>query len=247
MNSKLICAVISFASITTLANPADEYGGEITLWPKDHGKFLFVNTQKTVCADILARPVNALAVDFNIDIQLVDGSAPDLRAVPAELTKLKAKGAVWIVDDAALPRVLTATEDGWAVLNVSQINADKPEQKQLSERIFREVYRVFGFLNGTTDPEMMPQCVMKPSHGVKGLDELVCRNYSPSSFAKIQAYLAAEGYKQKQSGTYYDACEEGWAPAPTNAVQKSIWDKVHQLPTKPLTIQRESERNKGKK
>ena len=27
--------------------------------------------------------------------------------------------------------------------------------------------------------------------------------------------------------TYRQACIEGWAPAPTNDVQKAIWEKVH--------------------
>ena len=36
--------------------------------------------------------------------------------------------------------------------------------------------------------------------------------------------------------TYKRACEEGWAPAPTNEYQQAIWDKVHAVPTEPLKI-----------
>ena len=37
--------------------------------------------------------------------------------------------------------------------------------------------------------------------------------------------------------TYKRACREGWAPTPTNDVQRAIWEKVHAIPDKPLTIE----------
>ena len=37
--------------------------------------------------------------------------------------------------------------------------------------------------------------------------------------------------------TYKEACEEGWAPAPTNEIQKAIWDKVRATPKNPMKIE----------
>jgi hypothetical protein len=37
--------------------------------------------------------------------------------------------------------------------------------------------------------------------------------------------------------TYAKACKEGWAPQPTNDVQKAIWDKVHAMPATPMKIE----------
>jgi hypothetical protein len=34
------------------------------------------------------------------------------------------------------------------------------------------------------------------------------------------------GIKPARMTTYRKACEEGWAPMPTNSVQKAIWDEV---------------------
>ena len=34
-----------------------------------------------------------------------------------------------------------------------------------------------------------------------------------------------------------DGKAPGWAPQPTNEVQRAIWDKVHAIPDKPLTIE----------
>lgn len=37
--------------------------------------------------------------------------------------------------------------------------------------------------------------------------------------------------------TYLKACQEGWASAPTNDIQKAIWNKVHEVPDKPIKIE----------
>ena len=43
---------------------------------------------------------------------------------------------------------------------------------------------------------------------------------------------------------YRQACQEGWAPAPTNAVQRAIWNKVHQIPDSPLVIEFDPKRDR---
>ncbi len=57
-------------------------------------------------------------------------------------------------------------------------------------------------------------------------------------------YLADMGGKPQSRTTYRKACEEGWAPAPTNDVQKAIWDKVHEMPTEPIKIKPETKKVK---
>ena len=47
---------------------------------------------------------------------------------------------------------------------------------------------------------------------------------------------------QQEVSTYKKACEEGWAPNPTNEFQKAIWDKVHELPTEPIKIKPEEKK-----
>ena len=240
------------AATAALASSADdlaEYGGEISLWPKDPGLFLFVNAQKRVSADALEAPVGALAGEFYIDMRMkqVEPVAQfDIRKAAAELAAFGAKGGIWIVDDPLLPVSLAATESGWGVLNVFPLLADAPGAEKLGKRLLKFASRLFADIHGASDPVMMPGCVTKQAVGLEGVDALNCSTFSPEATSKVSSFLAKMGYKQKKQGTYLDACEEGWAPAPTNAVQKAIWDKVHQLPTKPLTIKRESER-RGKK
>lgn len=246
MKSRIACVAAIVAAFTSFAGEEDELGGEITVWPKDPGRFLFVNAQKKIADDVFAKPVASIATDFAIDVRRAEGAAPDLRAVPAALKGMGAKGAIWIVDDPSLPISLVAAEDGWGVLNVAPLLVDSPDAAKLAKRVSKFVYRTFANVNGIGDSTMMPACVMKQAVGVAGVDALICATYSPEACSKIGSFLGMAGYKRCNRGTYYDACEEGWAPAPTNAVQKKIWDQVHQLPTKPLVIQRESERKKDK-
>ena len=242
----VLLPILAFVGVVSAQGTELELGGEITVWPKDPGKFLFINAQRQIDPATLAKPIEKLRSDFAINIGCVQGDAPDLRAVPATLKGLDATGAMWIVNDPALPISLVAAENGWGMLNVAPLVADSPAAAILEKRVSKFILRTFANINGVGDSAMMPACVMKPAIGVEGVDNLVCATYSPEACSKIETYLALSGYKRCNMGTYYDACEEGWAPAPTNAVQKAIWDKVHQMPTKPIKIVPESKRPNAK-
>ena len=246
MNAKIVVMAGMMLCGVGFADEAGDLGGNLEIWPSDHGTFLFVNAQSVVPEASFSKVVKRLVDDFNIDIRLVKGVEPDITAVPTRLAELKAKGAIWIVNNPTLPIVLAACENGWAFLNVAQLLADSPSQDKVDGRVTRLANRLFAYIHGAYDSTMMPQCVLKQAHGMDGIDGLVCKDYSPEAFSKVSGYLAGAGYKQAKRGTYYDACEEGWAPAPTNAVQKAIWDKVHQMPTKPIKIVPESKRPKAK-
>lgn len=223
---------------------AKDLGGEIIVWPKDPGKFLFVNAQKRANSAAIEKPIERLRADFAVNIDKIGGEAPDIRTIPAVLNGFGAKGAIWIIDDPTLPVSLVAPENGWGLLNVAPMFADNPDAAKLEKRIAKFIYRTFANINGIGDSTMMPACVMKQAVGIDGVDSLVCATYSPEACSKIANFLALAGYKRCNIGTYYDACEEGWAPPPTNDVQRAIWEKVHKLPTNPLTIQRESVKRK---
>jgi hypothetical protein len=53
-------------------------------------------------------------------------------------------------------------------------------------------------------------------------------------------YLKSLGVTPAEMTTYRKACREGWAPAPTNDIQKAIWEQVkadkERGPTNPLKI-----------
>ena len=57
-------------------------------------------------------------------------------------------------------------------------------------------------------------------------------------------YMKPLGVLPAQRATYMKACQEGWAPPPTNDVQKAVWEKVHAIPDKPITIEYDPKKDK---
>ena len=49
-------------------------------------------------------------------------------------------------------------------------------------------------------------------------------------------HLANIGVTRRETSSYFRAAKEGWAPSPTNDVQRKIWAQVHSVPSKPITI-----------
>lgn len=94
------------------------------------------------------------------------------------------------------------------------------------------VFTAGGISTGTFD------CVMKNVTGVKGVDALTAPVASPVFVQGIvNAAQKDFGFAMCRRGTYERACQEGWAPAPTNDLQKAIWERVRALPDKPIKIE----------
>ena len=141
-----------------------------------------------------------------------------------------------IVDDDKLPRILSALEDGWSVLNINGLDDDLPPRSVYEDRIRKEINRAFAQSAGAGLSLNKP-CVMEAVYSLQDLDRVSFPVISPEAMSKIQ-----EAGNKKKIGrivrkTYKRACEEGWAPAPTNDVQKTIWEQVHAAPKNPMKIE----------
>ena len=241
--NRILCLSLVAASLVGHARENDAIdGGRLTYWPKDHGTYLFVNAQQAIPAEKFAGPVRILFNNFGFDIRLVDGIAPEAKGVRKELKRLGAKGAIWIVNDRDMPLTLDACDNGWGFINVEPLLRDDPDEEKLASRIEKIVNRTFAYIHGVGETTLTPHCVMKSAIGVPGLDKLHCAQFSPEPIRRISPYMKGLGYLRCKRSTYLSACEEGWAPQPTNDVQKAIWDKVHAVPTEPLKIKPETKK-----
>lgn len=243
MKRLLFAVTLALVSAAWAKPNVSKTGGMLRLLPKDAGTFLVVNAQEKVAVAVLEKMVRSLLMSLDFDVRVVGGSPVAVKDVPESLKKLNARGALWVVDDPELPISLSAAEDGWAIVNIAPIDAGADKQKT-ETRLRRAALRAFASLFDIGDSDMMPGCVMRPSHGVAGLDALTCDDFSPQALNKLQVGIETAGFKFANAGTYLDACEEGWAPAPTNDVQRAIWDKVHALPTAPIKILPKNQREK---
>ena len=77
------------------------------------------------------------------------------------------------------------------------------------------------------------------------LEELDANNSLKPAPDGINAFMnnaAAYGMTPLTIASYRTACRNGWAPAPTNDIQKAIWDEIHAMPTEPLKIKPETKK-----
>ncbi len=217
-------------------------GGRVVKPGSQKGKIAVIDAQSRVAAS------NFLAVAQNV-ASYTKLNVVYEKAAPGEAAKLKAASAadfaVVVVDDETTPAMLVAPEDGWAVVNVAKVGRNL-KSAQAMEKFFvgrcrREVIRAFSLLCGGGS-SAYPGNVMNAAklEDVDKYDEGIPHDM----IMAYTAYLANYGVTPKIEAVYAKACREGWAPRPTNDVQKAIWERVHAVPDKPIKITFDPKRDK---
>lgn len=219
------------------------FGGFLLKEGSGSGRVTYVNTTKKLDTKWLNTELAEIEDLLQINISAVSSDAKVTVAnADKELLRSKSEVAIFLVEDDALPVMLVATENDWAILNVSALAKDKPDEKKFLDRVSKEIWRVFGNLCGAADSAM--GCVLSPVTTTEDLDALPSKYICPEPMNTIRSHLKHSGVKPYRKATYKEACREGWAHQPTNEFQKAIWDKVHEAPTKPLVIAPEKTKQK---
>ena len=134
---------------------------------------------------------------------------------------------------------ICAPESKWSVINVSPLQTDKiPFFKA---RVERSIVRGIVPLLCGADSQY-PLCLMSAVHKPADLDRFINAKLPIDVIARFKQNFKALGLGSWTISTYRKACQEGWAPAPTNDIQKAIWDKVHAMPTAPIKIKPETKK-----
>ena len=154
----------------------------------------------------------------------------------AIVTEAGAQAGVFLVDDHNLPMSLCAMEAGWGVVNVAPLKADNPTKQRLYQRLNKLFTRVCTVVFGGAN-EVVPFSAMQSVTSIKELDEMGAFAIAPNGLSMISDHMPKIGVTFPYMTTYRRACREGWAPAPTNDIQKAIWDKVHATPKNPIKIE----------
>jgi len=197
-----------------------------------------------------------VSVQNKVPLQFIDGIAKQFNTglfMQVEVSDMEPGVDVWdtirkaqalpdtglvtvIIDDDKLPRILSAMENGWSILNVNGIDDDLPPKEVYENRLRKEINRAFAQAAGAGLSLNKP-CVMEPAFSLRELDAIQFPVISPEAMSKIQDVGNKKKIGRIVTKTYKTACEEGWAPAPTNDVQKAIWEKVHAIPATPMEIE----------
>ncbi len=217
----------------------EKVGGLVTK-PYTGKVIRIVNAQKTVPSDPVVFAAKQIQVALSLPVEVVaaDASVLDARSLFATNT-----AAVLLIKDTDGPRVLVAPDDAWGEVNVKALAAGNPSADQLAMRLRKEVWRAMAFMLGAGYSQY-EFCLMKPARTLGDLDAITADMPCPEPFNRMIMSATALGAYVTRRTSYQKACEEGWAPAPTNDVQKAIWEKVHSVPKNPMKI--EFDPKKGK-
>ncbi len=151
-----------------------------------------------------------------------------------------AAGVVVVFDSPDAPALLVAPEEGWAAVNVAKLAEGDPLPPVFAARFRKEVWRAAAWAVGGGNSSFQP-CLLKGVSTMKDLDAIPLLRPGPEPNNKMIDEAHRRGVQSARFASYRQACQEGWAPAPTNDIQKTIFEQVkadkERGPTNPITIQ----------
>lgn len=204
------------------------------------GRMACLSTQKRYSDAELTPLLKLLGGQIRFPIELQKGPAFNMATAGADARKAGAVVGIYLVEDPALPMTLVAMEDRWAMINVAKVASPTASQKVNAKRLQRAFSRTLKALFSSVSTVRGSRAVTSGAD----LDGITADPIDGQTLFNIVNGLPSVGLTPERITTYKRACEEGWAPAPTNEFQKAVWDKVHQMPSKPIKIKPETKKVK---
>ena len=201
------------------------------------GKILVLNTQSRAEFKNCKTVFYSLNHMMRLPMEYRDGTIPGGKPCVKAVKELNATFAIFVIDDSgSQSAVLVSPEERWATVNVNSLALDNPTPSVLESRLHKEILRAFGWLCGAGNSKAR-NSVMGPVASYVDLDGIPIAEYPIDLYKQTDAYLRGMGVVPFTVTTYRRACQEGWAPQPTNENQKAIWDEVHTIPKNPIKIE----------
>ena len=220
-------------------------GGLVT--KPSSGNFVrIVNAQKAVDFAVvqqIANDVNKAGLHVKMEVTEMAAGKCALEDVAKVMKMPKTGIALLIVEDDALPVILSAPESAWAILNVKPLNDDFPPKEVYDLRVRKEICRALASAYGAGVSFNKP-CVMVPVYSKSDLDAIKMTVAGPEALSKMFEAGRMRDIQQPRTVTYRQAAAEGWAPEPTNDVQRAILKEVRELPSAPIKIKYDPKRDK---
>lgn len=211
------------------------FGGFVVRPTSLKGRIVISNSQSKYTDDQIARVVKSFTDLINLRVEIVRGEAPSLSSVSKLVDKIEAESVALITDDQSLPRLLCAPENRWVIVNVAGLGEGAADEFAANRRFRCELARGIAYLAGAANSNV-PGSLMTSVTAAKDLDRVSDEMPPVEVIARFPEYLKGLGITPIIKVSYRQACQEGWAPSPTNEYQQAIWNQIHQVPTKPITI-----------
>ena len=217
----------------------EKFGGRLERPTALQGVIGFVDCGSGIDVSVIEKVRNTAAKEMKFNYRIVKDAARDGLPSRRDVDSKDLSVAVFIVSSPMLPPMLVAPEERWSLVNVSRLKEELPDNplgKQLfAARCRGEIMRAFALVCGAWTSQYNNNLLTATS--VADLDSENPDKMIYDIVQRCMKYLETLGVTPSSKVTYKVACQEGWAPPPTNDVQKAIWDKVHAIPKTPMKIE----------
>lgn len=220
-------------------------GGKIRRAGSEKGMFVVLNAQSAVNDADLSPVISTIDQWVHVRAAIKSARSGVTVSIGNVKDEIKAAGGVLgvaLVEADGLPAFLAAPEDGWVLVNVRALAKDATKEV-LAARVRKEALRAYAFVTGGIYMSRAP-FLMRDVKDVADLDAIPHEVFALDTLSHMNTSSSHYGLTPYYQTTYRKACTEGWAPAPTNDFQKAIWDEIHAMPTAPMKILPESQKQK---
>lgn len=214
----------------------EKMGGYVQRPDLKSGKVVFVNAQKRVKGEEINAVVDSLnrAIHTKMTVETSEGVA--LNTIKSDMTKRGATVAVFVIESNECENIsLISPEGHWAIVNVAALGADGVGDVFVSARTRKEIVRTFTTLLGATASNYNEDLLL-PISKIGDLDKISNEKPPMDVMGRVRKHLDLLEIETRQDATYLVACKEGWAPSPTNDIQRAIWEKINAKPANPIKI-----------
>lgn len=211
------------------------------------GKLVLINMQKDIPEEKLAGRGRILEETL-CTLMKVESEMDSFSLATAEslMNKHQANVAFFLIEDKSLPMSLTCLEGAWGMINMAKLKEGNVEQSVLVKRFAVEFNRVIRSLLNVGEnggrPTSGSSTVRQAPRKASDLDQIKQSGIPMDAAIGIHGNMRSFGIEKARLFFYEEACENGWAPAPTNDIQKAIWERVHAMPTEPIKIKPEAKK-----
>ena len=201
--------------------------------------FVDARAKPTLTVDEVARLYKmGTRLDCNID-KTPRGEKKPLKFAQEIMALKKPLVIVAVVENAGdLPTLSVFPEERIGLVNADLLKAGAENDPSAPEmRVAKEMWRALGFITGVgfsaQDNDMM-----QPYYTLREIDANTHPYIQPMNMVKMHQFWKRFGVKPERRVPYRVACQQGWAPQPTNDYQKAVWNEVFSVPDKPIKIEK---------
>ena len=206
----------------------EECGGRLLRPNSQAGAVFCVDAQKRIPKEWIDEVLQYFADETRFKFEYRTGEF-DFAA-----PKVEGNATLFIVDDEKLPAILHAPENRWVVLNAAVV-AKEQRPAFFQARSKKQISRSLALLCGASNSQFSG-ALTRGIVNEEDLDKNIDYVLPIDVFNRFRTYMEPLGVRPAVYDTYDRACQQGWAPAPTNEIQRIIWDETHAIPTEPLKI-----------